>query len=172
MRYYLSKLVSRSETIIHYVSWVMSIIAASVLCIMMLLTVADVFGRYFFLSPIKGGWELTGLLLIPAATWGMEQCQINKHHIRVRLCLDRFSPKVQEIFDSIAYLIGLGIFSFLSWQKFLFTLDYILVPVGGTTEILGMPFFPFTSILAIGAGMMAVILLLDFLHSLAKVVSK
>ena len=172
MKRFFSKVVSRSETISHSVSWVMSIIAALVLCIMMLLTVVDVAGRYFFMSPIKGGWELTGLLLIPAATWGMAQCQINKHHIRVKLVLDRFSPKVQAIVDSFAYLLGLGIFSILSWQMVLFSIDYILVPVGGTTEILGMPFFPFTLILASGAGIMAVILLLDLLHSLAKVASK
>ena len=52
------------EKFIHSVSKYMAIVAAVVLGVMMLLTTADVTGRYFFNAPINGTWEIVGLLLI------------------------------------------------------------------------------------------------------------
>ena len=57
----LTKLPSRTEAGLQRVSKVTAIIAAVVLAVMMLLTIADVAGRYFFNSPIKGTWEIVGL---------------------------------------------------------------------------------------------------------------
>jgi energy-coupling factor transporter transmembrane protein EcfT len=64
-----AKLPVRIEAGLQGVSRVMAIIAAIILAIMMLLTVADVIGRYFFSSPIKGTWEVVGLLLVFAGTY-------------------------------------------------------------------------------------------------------
>jgi len=168
----LSRLASRVEAGLGSVSRVMAAIAAVVLSIMMLLTAADVAGRYFANRPIKGSWELVGLMLICAATWGLAYCQIQKGHIRVTVLLERFSPRLQAILNSLAYLIGIGAFSLICWQMLVMAKTYIFLPTGGLTEDLSIPYFPFMLMLAIGAGMLAVILLVDLLRSLAEVVRK
>lgn len=168
----LAQVTSRVEAEFRLVSRIMATIAAFVLVIMMLLTVADVSGRYFANRPIKGSWELIGLLLIIAATWGLAYCQIQRRHIRVGFLLERFRPRVQTIFNSLAYLIGLGGFSVICWQMLVMTRRYISIPTGRVSETAGVLLWPFMLMLAIGAAMLAIQLLIDLLHSLAEAVRK
>ena len=154
------------------VSRVMAIIAACALAIMMLLTAADVGGRYFFNRPIIGAWELVGLLLVCAGTFGFAYCQIHKRHIRVTFLFDRFPPRVQAVFNSLAYLIALGVSSVICWQCLVRVKFYFLLGPKGLSYTLNIALWPFMLILAIGAGMLAIILLIDIFHSLAKAVRK
>lgn len=55
-----------------------SIVGAVVLFIMMLLTVGDVAGRYFFKRPIQGTHEITGLLLVCVAACALAYSQIKR----------------------------------------------------------------------------------------------
>lgn len=168
----LSKLTSQVEGGLGSVSRVMAMVAAYALSLMMLLTVADVIGRYFFNRPIKGTYELVGLTLVCAATWGLAYCQIQRGHIRVMLLVEHFPPRVQTVLNSLAYLLGLGGLSVICWRTLLLTKTYISLAGAGVTVNLHVPFWPFMLMLAIGAGMFSVIFLIDLLHSLAKVIRK
>jgi len=150
------------------ISKVMAVIGAMVLGIMMLLTTSDVVGRYFFNHPIQGTYELIGLLLVCAATWGLAYCQIYRGHIRISVLLDRFSPRIQAGLDGLAYIIGLGAFFLICWQMLVMATEYFLLGDTGTTEELGLPFFPFMLTLAIGVGMLCIILLRDLFQSLKQ----
>jgi TRAP-type C4-dicarboxylate transport system permease small subunit len=168
----LSRLASGVERGLGSVSRVMAIIAACVLAVMMLLTAVDVSGRYFFNKPIVGAWELIGLLLVCAGTWGFAYCQIQKHHIRVTFFFERFPSRLQAIFDSLAYLLGLGACSLICWQSLIMVKEYILLGDKGVSYTLAVVLWPFMLMLAIGAGMLAAQFLVDLLHSLAKAVRK
>lgn len=163
---------SKVEAGVHSVSRAMAIIAACVLAIMMLLTVADVSGRYFANHPIKGAWEAVGLLLIIAATWGLAYCQIERHHIRVLLLLERLPVRLQAVFNCLAYLIGLAGFLLICWQSLVRSKTYFLLGAEGVSDTLGIALWPFMLMLAIGAAMLAVVLLIDLLHSLSRAVGK
>ena len=166
------KLTSRTVTWLQKVSRVAAIIAAVVLAIMMLLTVADVSGRYFFNSPIKGTWEIVGLLLIIAGTWGLGYCQMEKGHISISIILQRFSRRGQAIIRSFTYLIGLAAFSLICWRMFIMTVRYLTVMKGNVTDTLEIPYPPFMLALSIGAGIMALILIVDLVRSVAEVARK
>jgi len=168
----LIKLPSRTEAGLQRVSKVAAIIAAVVLAAMMLLTVADVTGRYFFNSPVKGTWEIIGLLLVCAGTWGLGYCQVQKGHISITVLIERFSRRVQAIIRSVTYLIGLVGFSLLCWRMFLMAIRYLTTMKEYVTETLEIPYPPFMLMLSIGAGIMALILIVDLIHSLAEVVRK
>ena len=88
------------------------------LLIMMMLTVSDVVGRYFFNRPMQGTNELTGLLLVCVAASALAYSQIKKGHIRVDLISGRLSPKGQMILDVIAYLFCLFGAALITWQTF------------------------------------------------------
>lgn len=167
----LPRFASKVEVWIRLISQAMAIIAAMVLLAMTLLTVADVSGRYFLNKPISGTWEIIGLLLVCGGTWGLAYCQMEKGHISVTVILDLFSPKVQAIVHSLAYLIGLTGFSLICWRALLMTGKYLSTK-GYVTDTLHMPLYPFTLIMAIGSGMLALMLLVDLVRSIAEVVHK
>lgn len=165
----MTKLLKKVEKGLNSISTFLAMIAAFVLAAMMLLTVADVIGRYFLNHPIKGTWELVGLLLVCAGTWGLGYCQMEKAHISITILLERFSKKVKLMISIIATLLGLAGFSLISWQMFLLAKKYFLLPRGNVTDTLGLPYSPFMLSLSIGAGMMALMLLGNLIRSLAEV---
>ena len=152
------------------ISKVMGVIAAFVLALMMLLTVFDVIGRYFFNRPIKGTWELVGLLLVCAGTWGLAYCQMEKAHINITILFDSFSRKIQVVLQIFACVIGFIGFGVISWQTYILGASYFTMTRGNVTDTLGLPYAPFLWMLSIGAGMMGLILIVDIINSLIKVV--
>ena len=166
------KFSARTDAVLQKVSKVAAIVAAIVLAIMMLLTVADVIGRYFFLSPIKGTWEIVGLLLVCAGTWGLGYCQMQKGHISITVLLQRFSRRIQAVIRSLTYLIGLAAFSLICWRMFLMTVRYLTTMKSYVTDTLEIPYPPFMLMLSIGAGIMALVLIVDLVRSLAEVARK
>jgi TRAP-type C4-dicarboxylate transport system permease small subunit len=136
---------------------------------MMMLTVVDVGGRYFFSSPVLGTWEMVSFLLVGASTLSIGYCQITKGHISVDFILERFPPRVKAVIRTFAYLVGLAAFSLLAWQVFVLAQHYLSATRGNATDTLGIPLFPFVLAMAIGCGVMALVLLVDVVHSIAEV---
>ena len=155
--------------IIGSITKMMAVVSSFALAAMMAITVIDVVGRYFFLSPLKGAFEMAGILLVIAASWGMGYCQFLKGHIRIDILFIHLSPRIQAVFNTIAYLIGIAAVGIITWQTLLRMYDYMYRELGGTTETLGMPFWPFLLMMAIGFGWFCVILLIDLYRSLLKV---
>jgi TRAP-type C4-dicarboxylate transport system permease small subunit len=147
-----------------------SIVGAIVLFIMMLLTVGDVVGRYFFKRPIQGAHEITGLLLVCLAACALAYSQIKKGHIRVDLITERLPPKGRQIIDVVAYLFCLFASSLITWQTLIRAGDYFFATRGNLTEVLGIPFFPFLLITGLGFFCLALVSLVDFIQSVIKVI--
>jgi TRAP-type C4-dicarboxylate transport system permease small subunit len=168
----LLRLPEKTASGVRWLSKAMAVIAAIVLVAMMMLTVADVIGRYFFSRPIKGTWELVGMLLICAGTWGLAYCQAQKAHISISIMMDLFSRRVQAIMNTVACLIGLGGFLLISRQTYLLAKKYFLLTRGNVTDTLGLPYAPFIWALSLGAGMLALMLLIDIVCYIAEVTRK
>jgi TRAP-type C4-dicarboxylate transport system permease small subunit len=163
------KPVPRLDVITGSITKVMAVVSSFALAAMMAITVIDVVGRYFFLHPLKGAFEMAGILLVIAASWGMGYCQFLKGHIRIDMLFIHFPPRMQAVFNAIAYLIGIVGVSIITWQTLLRMYEYMYRELGGTTETLGMPFWPFMLMMAIGFGWFCVLLLIDLYRSLVKV---
>jgi TRAP-type C4-dicarboxylate transport system permease small subunit len=172
MRWSFMKLASRTEAGIHSADKVAAVVASVALVAMMLLTVADVVGRYCFNRPIRGVWEIVGLTMVLAGTWGWGYCQMQKGHVRVDIILGRFPRKIQTIIQIVAYLIGFVVFSLMSWRAFLLAADYLTRGRAGVTDILEIPYYPIWLALVIGAGLLALTALIDLLRSLSEVKRK
>ncbi len=149
-----------------------SLLGMVILFAMMMLTVADVVGRYFFNHPVQGTNEITGLLLVLVAASALAFSQIKKGHIRVDLITSRLSPRGQQILDAIAYFFCLFGSALITWQTSLRGLNYLHATRGNLTETLGVPFSPFMLILGLGFFLLAVVSLIDFIRSLVKVVGR
>jgi len=167
----ITKIASRVESGVISTNKIMAYLAGVALIGMMLLTVADVIGRYLFSKPIRGTYELVGFLLVGAGSLGLGYCQVKKAHIRVDFLLQRFPEKVRAIITVFANFLGFLAFSLLCWRCILYA-QYYISATGNATDTLGIPLFPFVVVLAVGTGMLALLLLFDLGHSIAKVKSK
>lgn len=100
------------------------IVAAVLIFIMMILTFADVVGRYVFTAPIFGAAEMIQFLLAMSIFSGL--CLVNAHdeHITVELFdvqLDRFIfPPLRRV---IIQLFSVGMMAVIAYQLYRFALD-------------------------------------------------
>jgi TRAP-type C4-dicarboxylate transport system permease small subunit len=161
---------SRIESGVISTNKIMAYAAGTALTAMMLLTVADVCGRYIFSKPIRGTYELVGFLLVGAGSLGLGYCQVRKAHIRVDFLLQRFPEKVRAILTALANFLGFAAFSLLCWRCVLYA-QYYISATGNHTDTLNIPLFPFVVVLAVGTGMLALVILFDLVRSLTKVKS-
>jgi TRAP-type transport system small permease protein len=166
----IEKVSAKARTGIESFSKIMAVIASIALGAMMLLTLGDVVGRYFFNTPIRGTWELVGLMLVFAGTWGLAYCQVKKAHIRVDVLLNIFPRKVREIINVISYLGGAIGFGLIAWRVALMARNYFVNDY--VTDTLSLPLFPFMSGMTIGTGLIALVLLIDAVRSLVEVIKK
>lgn len=131
--------------IIRLLSKLFAYIATGVLGLMMLLTVADVFMRTFFNSPITGTTELTEFMMVivvfPALAW----CAVQRRHVNVDLLVGHLPPRVQTVIDSITLLLALCTFIIITWYSMLEAMD-----VYTTTALLNLPHAPFYWVLTAG----------------------
>jgi TRAP-type C4-dicarboxylate transport system permease small subunit len=158
----------RVESGLYKVSGWLAIVSAAALCSMMLITVVDVGGRYFFNKPMYGSYEMIGMLLIFAGPLGMALCQKDRSHIVVSLVVDLFPSRVQTILRSIALFLSFGLFSIITWQMFSLTVKYYSRGRGGVSPDLGISLGHISLVFAIGALMFSLVLLLHLVQSLAK----
>jgi TRAP-type C4-dicarboxylate transport system permease small subunit len=163
------KTLARNGRLLLKISRVMAVIAAVVLGIMMINTVADVCGRYFFLSPIEGTFELVGIMLVIAASLGLGYCQLNQANIRITVISDLLPPRGQAIVFLVSHIICAVIAGMICWRGWLRGWEYIFKELGGTTVTLGLPYWPFMLLLSIGFGYVGLIFVLDIYNSFREV---
>ena len=94
-------------------------VAAAVTLCLMLLTCADVFGRYFLNRPIWGGFELTEMLLAILIFAGLPLVTLRNEHVVV----DLFDPVTPDwlfrIQHFVACVIGFACTGYLAWRLWL-----------------------------------------------------
>jgi TRAP-type C4-dicarboxylate transport system permease small subunit len=145
----------------------MSVMGALIIGIMMLLDVADVTGRYFFLKPLTGAMDIIAILLVWAGSWGMAYAEATHTVIEVGILVDRLSPRVQAIISSFAYLISLVFFLVISWQLIVKGAKEAVKESGSWVSVtLGIPFSPFLIIFGIGVGMLSITFVIRLIHSI------
>jgi len=97
----------------------LGVAAAAVLFCLMTLTCVDVVGRYFFNSPVHGGFEITEMLLAALIFCGLPMVTLRGDHVTVDL-LDAITPewlfRVQHV---LACLVGFVATCYLAWRLWL-----------------------------------------------------
>lgn len=132
--------------------------AAVVLMAMMLLTCADVAGRYLFNSPIRGGFELTEMLLAALIFSALPLVTLRNEHVTVDL-FDAVTPdwllRIQHV---VACAIGVVCIGYLAWRLWVRAED--MLASGQTTAQLKFTLAWLTYAMAVLMGITALALLL------------
>ncbi len=136
---------------------------------MMMVTIIDVGGRYFFKKPLNGAAEIVGMMLVIAGTWGIGYCQLQKMHIRVSVFAEKLPIIAQSLLWVITYLISTSVGVLVAWQAYYRTEAYIGATLGGKSDVLGIPFWPFMLAMAIGFTWAFVVFLIDLFKAVVEV---
>lgn len=163
---------SRFRSIILRISQGMVVISALMLAVMMFLSTADVCGRYFFLRPIDGTWEIVSMAFVVCGAFAIGYTQLIKGHIQVNIVSDRLPRRGRSGLFIISYLICLVGSVLVVWQGWLRAWDYMHKTVGGETVTLGFPLWPFMLTFTIGFFWLAVVLLIDIYDCFVEVLRR
>ena len=156
---------SRLLGAVGFVSKAINMVGMIVLVAMMLLTVADVFLRYFFNSPIMGGTEITEYMMV-FLFLGVPWCIFNGRAIKMDLIVAKFPKNIQALLDGFTDTLGLVVMIFLTWQ--LFKEMKNADELGIASNVLGIPSAPSYGVLAVAVGVLCLVLAANILRNLVK----
>ena len=153
--------------IIHHLSRWFAYISTGVMGLMMLLTVADVFMRTVFDSPITGTTEVTEFMMVivvfPALAW----CAVTRRHVQVDLLVSHLPPRVQTIIDSLTLLLALATFVIITWHSLLESME-----VQTTTSLLNLPQAPFYWVLTVSLALFCLAIATLLVENIMKEVKR
>jgi TRAP-type transport system small permease protein len=94
----------------------LGLIAAIDLFCLMSLTCVDVIGRYFFSSPIRGGFEITEMLLAGLVFTALPLVTLRGEHVTVDLLEPITPPALLRIQHVAACMVGCVATGYLAWR--------------------------------------------------------
>jgi TRAP-type transport system small permease protein len=138
-----------------YLSYVGNVAIAG----MMLLTSADVTGRYFFNRPVLGAYEITEYLMLIMVFSFLALAQRDKVHISVDIVFNRLPARLQAVLDRLDHALCLVMMVIVAWMGVYHVLD--LKKTGEVSTLLKIPDYPFAIFLVLGCVVMSIEFLRD-----------
>lgn len=129
-------------------------LAAAALLAMMLLTVADVVGRYCFGSPVPGAFELTELLMAVLIFGALPIVSAQGRHIAITLIEDRLPARVRRALVRTVETIAALVLAVMAWRLGVLAADF--ASYGEVTSYLRIGLSPFAWFAALGCLLAAV----------------
>lgn len=123
-------------------------IAGAFIVMVMVLVVSNVVFRGVFNHPIKGTYELVGLLTAVAVAMGLAHCAMQKGHIAVGFIVGHLPKKMQFIIDILNDFVALLFWSLTTW--FLIQYANTMMRKGLVTATAEIPIYPFVYLIACG----------------------
>jgi TRAP-type C4-dicarboxylate transport system permease small subunit len=136
------------------------------LVIGMFLNTANIGGRYLFRTPIRATYELTGLFMVLMICLGWPRTTEVKGHVSVDILTSRLPQSIRRGLELITLVFGLFSFILMTWSSILTALQF--GQMGSCTDLLRIPYAPVSLLMGLGAFLVSVILLFQFVHGVAK----
>ena len=137
----------------------LSYIGNTAIVLMMLLTTADVFGRYFFNSPVLGAYEITEYLMMIMVFSFLAFAQSQNAHISVDIVFDRLPSNVKYPLERLNHLICLVMLCLVTYMGVHRVLD--IIESGASSTLLKIPDYPFAIFMVIGCAAYCIEFFLD-----------
>lgn len=143
-------------------SHVLAGFACLVLIVVMLVTFADVVGRYFFNAPVTFAVELIQLCMGLLVLFGLAITTLQRGHIAVDL-LDSIVPvPIAKLFASIAALSGVIFIALIAWRLWDRAANFM--GDGLATDVLFLPVWPVVGLMAFAASVAAFVALVQMIR--------
>ena len=116
-------------------------------------------------APLKGAYKLVGFLGALTVAFALGHTQLTRSHIAVDILATRYSKRTRRIMNSISSFVCAIFFVLVAWQVAVFATT--IWKRGETSETLRIIYHPFVYAVAVSCALLALILFIDFLKSLA-----
>jgi len=120
------------------------------------LTIIAVFMRYVFNAPILGAQDLSQVSLVVVVFPAMAYCGWTGGHVALDLISSAIKSSALRRTDMIIHAVCGVLFVYISWQTWSRAVDAL--QYGEATNLIEIPHAPFFFIIAISAGLYAVVL--------------
>jgi TRAP-type C4-dicarboxylate transport system permease small subunit len=162
---------SRLNRNVTLISKILCYISAAALGVMMIVSLADIIGRGF-MHPIKGIFEMVGLLMVIAGALGLGYCQLVKGNIMINLVTDRLKPRWRSLIMTVSLLASIAVCIIVCWQVGVRMYENSINGSAGLTPDLRWKVWPFMFLMVLGFAWAAVIFIVDFAESVKGVFKK
>jgi len=128
----------------------------------MVLTTADVAGRYLFNAPITGVFELTEFMVLILIFSFLAYTQSGKGHVSVDLLVAHFPKKIRNsiaLLNHTLCLVLMGLITYMGFERALELVEY-----QEASPNLGVPIYPFVFYLVLGCAVMCIEYIRDLLR--------
>jgi len=154
------------ERFITPISGLFNYAAAGFLFLMPIPVFIDVVSRLTFKGSIPGGIEIEEFFMLFIVYLGLAFTQLDDGHIRIDLLISKFPKWVQHILDTFTSLISSVFFFLVSSQLIMEGIKKIRIHE--VSMALEIPVWIFRFVAALGALLLALVVLLDFLKALKQ----
>ena len=162
--------IERLERVTNSLSNWLSWVAGAGLVVMIGLIVADIIGIKFFNWPVPGAIEMVGFLGVVVTAFAIAYTQVLRGHIQVEFFVMRLPRRVRASVTAFVSLLGIALFALLAWRSYDFALA--LQSTGEVSMTQRIPFYPFVHAIAFCCIPVCLVLLTEFLKSVAKAAQK
>jgi C4-dicarboxylate transporter, DctQ subunit len=144
-----------------------NLIAAVCVLILMVLVIADIFGRYLLNAPVPMAYEVGSFLMVFVVFLGLAYTQRMGAHIRVEFFTLRLSAKARVILDIVASVLGLVLYAIIVYQSFVWAWaswqvgDYV-------AGLVNIPRWPSQFVVPLGAALLCLQFLSDVRQRIAE----
>ncbi|MGE3862496.1 MAG: TRAP transporter small permease [Burkholderiaceae bacterium] len=140
-----------------YAAIVLDAVAATIMFLLMLLTCVDVVGRYFFNAPIRGGLELTEVMMTLIVFAGLPLLTARRQHVTVDIVPMSRKPAVRRFHQRVVDALGVLCLAVASWQLWLRAAR--AMELGDVTSQLRLPLGAFIYLMSVLTAVAALALL-------------
>lgn len=133
----------------------------------MLLTVSDVFGRYFLNRPVPGTFELTELFMVFIVFLALGLAQHHNEHISLDIAYNHFPARLKKNTNILIDFVNLAVMAAVTWQ--LYEYSARMGEGNYTTAVLQLPIQPFVIVAVAGTAAHVLAVLCDLVKSIGKI---
>jgi TRAP-type C4-dicarboxylate transport system permease small subunit len=151
---------------INILTWITRYIALTTMVFMMLFIAFAVFSRLLF-TPTVGDVELVQLGMVVLIMCGLAYTQHVEGHITIDLVVKKLPEKVQRILDVFACLMILIVTIIIAYI-YIDVANKHMTEMKLSTNLLGIPFYPFDYIIVLGFVMWGLEAFLKLINSFIK----
>ena len=148
----------------------LALLGASFLLIEMFLTTTNIVGRYLFSKPIRSTYEVCQLFMLIVLSLCWAYTESVGGHVRVDIFEVFFPRLLRRILSIVMQLLGLVAFVILTWSLVVTGIQFN--KIGSNTDALEIPYSPFAFLMALGATLTVIVILLGFYHVFKKLNDK
>lgn len=145
----------------------LNIIGVVFILILMILTAAEITGRYVFNQPIPGYVEDVELMMAAIVFLGIAYTQRVGAHIRMDMVINRFSGRTYHVTEALSCFLGLVAYGIICLSSLQGTID--AYQMGDVTEYLYTPTWPSKLCVPLGAFFLCLRFLLQGIKNLGQV---